>query len=41
MGGIIPEYIDHRVEVNEGIIGGNGIHLARVKAALDIRHQSI
>lgn len=34
MGGIILEYVDHVVEVNEGVIDGDNIHFARVKSPI-------
>ncbi|KAF3825735.1 hypothetical protein GH733_006562 [Mirounga leonina] len=38
MGGIILEYVDHVVEVSEGVIDGDNINFARVKTALVTRH---
>ena len=37
MGGIILGHVDHVVEVNEGVIDGNNIHLAIVQLALVTR----
>ncbi|KAF3815804.1 hypothetical protein GH733_016238 [Mirounga leonina] len=33
MGGVILKHVDHVVEVNERVIDGNNIHLARVKSS--------
>lgn len=37
MGRITLEHVDHIVEVNEGIIDGNNIHIARVEGSLGTR----
>jgi hypothetical protein len=29
MGGVRLEHVDHRVEANEGVVGGNNLHLAK------------
>ena len=33
MGGVILEHVDHVVEVDEGVIDGNNVHLARSKGS--------
>ncbi|XP_021574343.1 GREB1-like protein, partial [Carlito syrichta] len=35
MGGVLLEYVDHVVEVNEGVVDGNSIHFARVQSSPD------